>query len=492
MRSTAGRPHPADFDVLEVSKAASSSGKVRLPLRFERIVAGAEIAGDFAAVAIGVMGAYSGYHMLRLGKDLPYSVPTVVVGALTFALLFIAMLDREGVYGSASGMLSISETERTLRVSVQAFLVVFVFTTFGAHPLSRWILGIAFLLVPATVLIEKQAVFSLVRYLYSRGLGVRKALIYGSGFTGRRVYSTLLRSRKLGIDPVVFVDDDKGNAGKTIYELGYHHQQCMSVIFGPLTTQLIKDYEADIVVIAIPSLGQERMFEIAVAAKEAKAILSFVPREIGHEEQWVDYIDMDGIMLSIVDAPKGMLFYKGAKRIVDILLSVAALVLLLPPLTLIAIAVRLDSEGPVIFKQERVGKNGRLFDMYKFRTMRTSALKYAPSPVSGTDPRITRVGRLLRKTSLDELPQIANVIRGEMSFVGPRPEMPFIVQSYGQREQWRLSVMPGITGLWQLSADRAYPIHESLQYDFYYIRNRGFFMDLAILLHTAFFAVRGV
>jgi lipopolysaccharide/colanic/teichoic acid biosynthesis glycosyltransferase len=213
---------------------------------------------------------------------------------------------------------------------------------------------------------------------------------------------------------------------------------------------------------------------------------------MGPEDQWVDYLDIDGIMVSLFDAPKGMFFYKGAKRITDILLGVTALALLSPLLALIALVVRLDSEGPIFFRQQRVGKNGRLFEMYKFRSMRVDAPKYGVSPVSSVDSRITRIGRIIRKTSLDELPQIVNVIKGEMSLVGPRPEMPFIVESYGQRERWRLSVMPGITGLWQLSADRAYPIHESLQYDFYYIRNRGFFMDLAILLHTAFFAVKGV
>jgi len=152
----------------------------------------------------------------------------------------------------------------------------------------------------------------------------------------------------------------------------------------------------------------------------------------------------------------------------------------------------MDSEGPIIFKQERVGKGGRLFEIYKFRTMRVDAPKYQHSPTTANDQRITRVGRILRKTSLDELPQILNVIRGEMSLVGPRPEMPFIVETYGPRERQRLSVVPGITGLWQLSADRSLLIHENPQYDLYYIRNRGFFMDLAILMHTAMFAIKGI
>jgi lipopolysaccharide/colanic/teichoic acid biosynthesis glycosyltransferase len=108
------------------------------------------------------------------------------------------------------------------------------------------------------------------------------------------------------------------------------------------------------------------------------------------------------------------------------------------------------------------------------------------------DERITRVGRLLRKVSLDELPQLINVLAGDMSLVGPRPEMPFLVDQYNSFQRQRLEVIPGITGLWQLSADRAFHIHENIQYDMYYIRNRGFFLDLAILLHTVIFAVRGI
>jgi lipopolysaccharide/colanic/teichoic acid biosynthesis glycosyltransferase len=176
----------------------------------------------------------------------------------------------------------------------------------------------------------------------------------------------------------------------------------------------------------------------------------------------------------------------------DFLLSLIGLIVLSPILALIAIAIRMDSEGPIIFRQQRVGKVGRLFEIYKFRTMRVDAPKYHYSPTTATDQRITRVGRFLRKTSLDELPQIWNVIRGDMSLVGPRPEMPFIVETYGPRERQRLFVVPGITGLWQLSADRSVLIHENPQYDLYYIRNRGFFMDLAILMHTVMFAIKGI
>ncbi len=129
--------------------------------------------------------------------------------------------------------------------------------------------------------------------------------------------------------------------------------------------------------------------------------------------------------------------------------------------------------------------------MYKFRSMHTGASRYDFSPTVSSDPRITTLGRFLRKISLDELPQLINVLLGNMSLVGPRPEMPFIVDHYNAEQRQRLQVSPGLTGLWQLSSDRAFPIHQNIHYDLYYIRNRTFLMDIAILVHTLFFAMRG-
>jgi lipopolysaccharide/colanic/teichoic acid biosynthesis glycosyltransferase len=183
--------------------------------------------------------------------------------------------------------------------------------------------------------------------------------------------------------------------------------------------------------------------------------------------------------------------YSIAKRIVDLIGSSLLLILFAPLFFLIALFIKLDSHGPALFIQDRVGRNGELFKMYKFRSMHKGTPQYELSPTTPFDPRITGIGRFLRRNSLDELPQLMNVFLGDMSLVGPRPEMPFIVQIYTSEQRQRLQVIPGITGLWQLSADRVFLIHENIQYDLYYIRNRGFFMDVAILIHTLFFAMRG-
>jgi lipopolysaccharide/colanic/teichoic acid biosynthesis glycosyltransferase len=185
-------------------------------------------------------------------------------------------------------------------------------------------------------------------------------------------------------------------------------------------------------------------------------------------------------------------FYLWIKRFFDVAISLLLLVLLLPLLLVLALLIKLDSPGPVLFRQERVGIDGRRFNIVKFRSMHIGSPRYARSPVQADDRRITHFGRFLRRSSFDELPQLLNVLRGEMSLVGPRPEMPFLVDERDPLQRERLRVTPGITGLWQLSADRAFPIHENLEHDLYYIRSRGFFLDVAILIHTAFSCMRGI
>jgi lipopolysaccharide/colanic/teichoic acid biosynthesis glycosyltransferase len=184
--------------------------------------------------------------------------------------------------------------------------------------------------------------------------------------------------------------------------------------------------------------------------------------------------------------------YPAVKRFLDVLLSSLLLTALSPFLLLVALLVRFDSPGPALFRQERIGTSGRTFKIVKFRSMYTGAPKYARSPATAEDSRITPFGRVIRRTSVDELPQLVNVLRGEMSLVGPRPEMPFLVEEYDATQRQRLQVVPGITGLWQLGADRASLIHENLEYDLYYIRHRGLFLDAAILIHTVFSCMRGI
>jgi lipopolysaccharide/colanic/teichoic acid biosynthesis glycosyltransferase len=189
-----------------------------------------------------------------------------------------------------------------------------------------------------------------------------------------------------------------------------------------------------------------------------------------------------------------------SKRAFDVAISLAVMPLVLPVLLLTALAVRVDSPGPILFRQQRTGRHGSRFAMYKFRTMVRDAeamkaslahLNVLPPPdfKIPNDPRITRVGKFLRKTSLDEVPQIFNVLRGEMSLVGPRPTS-FAASTYAQWHTVRLEVRPGITGLWQVKGRNESTFDERLRMDIDYIRNRSMVTDIRIFLMTFLSVVR--
>ena len=189
--------------------------------------------------------------------------------------------------------------------------------------------------------------------------------------------------------------------------------------------------------------------------------------------------------------------YLIAKRITDIVCSLAGLIVLSPILLIIAIAIKMDSKGPIFFKQDRVGKDERIFSMYKFRSMVVNAEELKKSlekenEMSGPmfrikkDPRITRVGRFIRKTSIDELPQLINVLKGDMSLVGPRPSLPKEVEAFEPWMKERLTVLPGLTCIWQVSGRNNIPFKEWMELDIKYVRERSYLLDLKLIFKTFF------
>ena len=176
--------------------------------------------------------------------------------------------------------------------------------------------------------------------------------------------------------------------------------------------------------------------------------------------------------------------YRTFRSIADVSISAVALLLLVPVLIVIAIAITLDSPGPVFFRQLRAGKDGKPFELVKFRSMNRDAPHFSEKK-SEHDPQVTRVGRLLRRSGLDELPQLWNVVRGEMALIGPRPEQLALLGSYDlQQLRWRHSVKPGITGWWQVHHRDTQPMRENIEKDLYYIQNMGIALDVLILLRT--------
>jgi len=172
------------------------------------------------------------------------------------------------------------------------------------------------------------------------------------------------------------------------------------------------------------------------------------------------------------------------KRLMDIVASVFALLALGLPMLLIALLIRLTSRGPAIFRQTRAGYRGKPFTMLKFRTMRSDADPYGRSPQAGDDPRLTRIGKLLRETSLDELPQLLNVLAGQMSLVGPRPLYERQAAQWNDRQRKRLDVRPGITGYAQVQGRGDLPIEEKIELDLHYVENRSLWLDICILFRT--------
>jgi lipopolysaccharide/colanic/teichoic acid biosynthesis glycosyltransferase len=172
------------------------------------------------------------------------------------------------------------------------------------------------------------------------------------------------------------------------------------------------------------------------------------------------------------------------QRIVDTCVSLLGVILLLPVFVVIVIAIKVSSKGPVIFKQERAGKNGKPFVFYKFRTMKIDADPFGPSPKSGDDLRLTRIGKFLREYSLDELPQLFNVLRGDMSIVGPRPLYVSQMAEWDDRQKKRLLVKPGLTGLAQISGRGGLTREEKLELDVKYVETAGFLADIKIIMAT--------
>ena len=195
--------------------------------------------------------------------------------------------------------------------------------------------------------------------------------------------------------------------------------------------------------------------------------------------------DQAGYIESRLPPPSlSLLLHRTCKRALDILAALAGLLVTLPLAPLVILAIRLDSKGRAFFSQTRVGENGRHFTIYKLRTLTSDSPQYTITPTHEADYRLTRVGRTLRRLGLDELPQLWNVLRGEMSFVGPRPEMPFLVDTYSPLQRLRLRGKPGITGTWQISPYRNEAIHHHVEYDLYYLLHPSLSLDLKIALRT--------
>ena len=330
-------------------------------------------------------------------------------------------------------------------------------------------------------------------------LAVRSAqgrvLIIGAGQVGLEVAASLRRQAGAEMTIVGYVDDDPAQQGQAIDG---------TPVLGTLAEvgSLIARHGVSEVIFTLPPREHDTVARLALDLQQQPVHVWVVPDYFDLALARTRLADLGGIPMVGLREPAIDGVQHIAKRVFDITLSLLGLILAAPLLLLIAVLIKLDSPGPVIYRQQRVGENCKLFWMLKFRSMRVDADKLTEKVVKTTadgaivhkakgDPRVTRIGRVIRRTSLDELPQLVNVLKGDMSLVGPRPEMPWLVDQYQAWQRKRFAVPPGITGWWQVNGRSDRPMHLHTEDDLYYIQNYSFLLDLRIMLKTIGAVVKG-
>ena len=403
----------------------------------------------------------------------------------TGVILFILIWG--GTYHRNSSVIHVVRLKNLVKYVSVGFVAVLSISFFTkTYSIDRIQAFIAFSVLLPVIILERRLMDFLWGTLYIKKYKLKKLLIYGAGDTGKRLAKSARKHPKLSYKPIGFIDDEK-KIGSQITTNPLH-------VLGSFKdfVKIAKETTTDEVWIAMPKAKKEHILHVMESCVALGIPYKFVPSLNELALHRVDMQALDGVPLFGVRILRISILNRLIKRAFDITFAGMTLLLMLPIFAIFAILIKRDSEGPVIFKQKRVGLKSKEFDLYKFRSMFTNTEAYALTPKNSSDPRITRVGRFLRRTSLDELPQFWNVLKGDMSVVGPRPEMPFIVATYNDIQRERLSVKPGITGIWQISGDRSLPIHENIDHDLYYIEHQSLLLDIIIIFQTIFFAIKGV
>ncbi len=455
------------------------------------IVSSVSLLSDVAAVVLALALAY--YMRYRFGwfEDPPphrliflapvmasYAAATVIGG------LSLGMYSHYRTAGSVdraargAGMVTIGAL---LTVAVTFFVFVDRLEPVRGLLPAAWALGVV------AVVLGRSLLAAVLRALARRGAGVQRVLIIGAGAEGRMV------ARGFNADPsrryltVGFLDDFESqvDVGRGIPVLG--PPEALS--------EVIAEHEIDKVVVAIPSLSHDDLLAVLADVEAQYADVWLLPDLFQLMVSPVVEGGVRGLPLIAVNEVRLRGLSRMTKRLLDLLVAALALMLASAPMLLIALLIKLDSRGPAFYVQTRVGRDGRPFPIVKFRTMVDGADQYGQTWTVADDPRRTRVGRRLRRYWLDELPQLINVLRGDMSLVGPRPEQPDYVDRFRgefSRYMVRHRERAGITGWAQVNGMRGdSSIAERTRYDLHYVENWSLLFDLRILLRTMLIVIRG-
>ncbi|MEL6431407.1 MAG: sugar transferase, partial [Planctomycetota bacterium] len=418
-----------------------------------------------------------------------------------------------GLYSPSKSLLNVEEYKSVTKSTIVSFLVVMVLLFFlrdAALPtggakgiyapllwlhsafelevnpdsLSRFTILLSFVFILVFMTISRFASFRVIQRLHRRGIGNRNVLVVGAGFMGRRLQEKFLHVPTLGLNFVGFLDTDP-----TLVGTRFGRGDVLGTVED--LERVLGEQKVSEVFISLPDENEEEILAICTQLDRLQIAYFVVPHLYHLMSYNVRIENLDSIPLVTRALRTESVLSDVAKRLFDVLVSLVVLTLAAPLFFLFAFLIKRESKGPIFFRQQRVGLNGKSFRMVKFRTMFVDNCRDEVAPKDEYDPRVTRVGRVLRRYSFDELPNFWNVLLGQMSVVGPRPEMEFIVDDYGPLDRERLRAKPGVTGLWQISYARQDSIHSNIDYDLYYIENRSFLLDLVIVALTGFAVVKG-
>ncbi|MDR2078336.1 MAG: undecaprenyl-phosphate galactose phosphotransferase WbaP [Treponema sp.] len=331
-------------------------------------------------------------------------------------------------------------------------------------------------------------------------LGSIPAVIFGSGHAGRLVIDRLLEGKQAGYVPVLILDDAPEPELKDWYR-GVPVIRDTSI--GP---EIVSRFKIRMAFVAMPNLSKDDITQLLNYSVSAFRYSVLIPNIYNFTNIWMSVRDFDGVLGFVTSHKLKMFWNLGIKRLMDLSIVVIGGIIILPFLLLIAFLVKLSSPGPVLYGHRRLGKNRRHFNAYKFRSMvnnsqevlrklldRSPELReeWEANHKLKNDPRLTGIGKFLRRTSFDEFPQLINILKGEMSLVGPRPVVDEEMAKYGRNFDYIFSVKPGLTGLWQVSGRSDTDYAERVAFDTYYLQSWSVWLDLWVLLKTMGVVLRG-
>ena len=411
------------------------------------------------------------------------SYENISASSLLFGyVVYLLFIYSSGGYRRRGDMALLSDLVTIAQGSVKTIIIYLIILFIFKIDISRILFTSFIVLLPLASVVGRILANEIFGRYFLKDF-CENTIIYGAGKKGVSFVESYRKSGQNYLSIIGFIDDNNIENTGELSILGTYKD----------LESIVQQHKIERIIVAKNDTTSANLQALKEKAEFLDLNLSFVPRKNLYANNPIKLKDFAGITFSMQSINDDKFtFYRLTKRFMDITISIALLLMSSPMWLIIWILVKYTDRGSVFFIQERVGKDFKLFKMYKFRTMHMDSKKYEHCPANSMDPRITKVGRWLRRTSLDELPQLLNVLLGHMSMVGPRPEMPFIVQEYNEIEKRRLRVLPGITGLWQISRGRKAEITENIEYDLYYIENRGITLDIILLLSTVVFVFRGI